>query len=381
MKYIWGKYKDHEFEKNLSQVYETVVFWRKNLLLLPSGKAGKRFIGEVSRLMSEWLHDSPLKDIAFKAIMVMPSLLLQKPSQKSKSKDHLRALERRLELWESGEVMELLKESDTIQKNMKATNKTTSINEISKKFTREMRKGNVHNAMKLLINNMKNGVLPLNKKTLEQLKQKHPQRRDADPEIMLPDKPEEIHPIKFDSIDAENVRKAALKTRGGAGPSGLDADGWKRIFTSNQFGDSTDDLCKTFAEVIKKLFTVENQSTSLEAFLVNRLIPLDKNRGLRPIVVSEILRRIARKVIVSHLKEDVIRSVGSLQVCAGQDAGFESLIHAMRTIYEDQSAEAVLLLDASNAFNSINRNVFLHNIEVIYPSIARYVKNCYSVNS
>ena len=199
MKFICGKYKDHEFEKNLSQVYETVVFWRKNLLLLPSGKAGKRFIGEVSRLMSEWLHDSPLKDIAFKAIMVMPSLLLQKPLQKSKSKDHLRALVRRLQLWESGEVMELLKESETIQKNMKTTNKTTFIDEISKKFTREMRKSNVHNAMKLLTNNMKNGVLPLNKKTLEQLKQKHPQRRDANPEIMLPEKTEEIHPIKFES--------------------------------------------------------------------------------------------------------------------------------------------------------------------------------------
>ena len=127
--------------------------------------------------------------------------------------------------------MELLEESDTIQKNMKPTNKTTYINVISKKFTREMRKGNIHNAMKLLTNNMKNGVLPLDKKTLEQLKQKHLQRRDADPEIMLPDNPEEIHPIMFDSIDAENVRKAALKTRGGAGPSGLDADGWKRIFT------------------------------------------------------------------------------------------------------------------------------------------------------
>ena len=53
-----------------------------------------------------------------------------------------------------------------------------------------MRKGNVHKAMKLLNNNMKNSVLPLNKKSLEQLKQNHPQRRDADPEIMLPDKPE-----------------------------------------------------------------------------------------------------------------------------------------------------------------------------------------------
>ena len=261
------------------------------------------------------------------------------------------------------------------------TNKTTFINEISKKFTREMRKGNIHNAMKLLTNNMKIGVLPLTKKTLEQLKQKHPQRRDADPEIMLPDKPEEIHPIKFDSIDAENVRKAALNTRGGAGPSGLDTDGWKRIFTSNQFGDSTDDLCKTFSEVIKKLCTVQNQSTSLKAFLANRLIPLDKNPGLRPIGVGEVLRRIPGKVIVSYLIEDVIQSVGSLQVCAGQDAGCESLIHAMRTICEDQSAEAVLLVDTSSAFNSINRNVFFHNAEVICPSIVGYVKNCYSVNS
>ena len=40
-----------------------------------------------------------------------------------------------------------------------------------------------------------------------------------------------------------------------------------------------------------------------------------------------------------------------------------------------------MLVDASNAFNSINKNVFLHNVEVICPSIARYVKNCYSVNS
>ena len=101
------------------------------------------------------------------------------------------------------------------------------------------------------------------------------------------------------------------------------------------------------------------------------MISLDKNPGLKPIGVDEILRRIAAKVIVSHLKEDVTQSVGSLQVCAGQGAGCESLIHAMRTIYEDQSAEAVLLVDASNAFNSINRNVFLHNVEVICPSISR----------
>ena len=70
----------------------------------------------------------------------------------------------------------------------------------------------------------------------------------------------------------------------------------------------------------------------------------------------------------------------SLQVCAGHEAGCESFIHAMCTVYENQSAEAVLLVDASNAFNSINRNTFLDNVEIIRPSITRYVKNCYSLS-
>ena len=70
--------------------------------------------------MNEWIHQLPLKVIAFKAITVMPSLLLQKPSRKSKSKDHLKALESRLKLWHTGEIMELLKEAETIQKDLKS---------------------------------------------------------------------------------------------------------------------------------------------------------------------------------------------------------------------------------------------------------------------
>ena len=73
--------------------------------------------------------------------------------------------------------------------------------------------------------------------------------------------------------------------------------------------------------------------------------------------------------------------MGSLQVCAGHEAGCETLIHAMRTVYEELSAETVLLVAASNAFSSVNRNAFLHNVEIICPSIARYVKNCYSLSN
>ena len=50
----------------------------------------------------------------------------------------------------------------------------------------------------------------------------------------------------------------------------------------------------------------------------------------------------------------------------------------MHKIYEDQSSEVVLLVDISNAFNSINRNAFIHNITVICPPPAKFVRNVYA---
>ena len=52
-------------------------------------------------------------------------------------------------------------------------------------------------------------------------------------DVLLTDKPEQVHPIKFDAIDADLVKGAAVRTRGGAGPSRLDSDGWRRILITN----------------------------------------------------------------------------------------------------------------------------------------------------
>ena len=48
------------------------------------------------------------------------------------------------------------------------------------------------------------------------------------------------------------------------------------------------------------------KTQTIETFLSCRLIPLDKNPGLRPIGVGEVLRRIAGKVIVSVLKNALV---------------------------------------------------------------------------
>ena len=56
-------------------------------------------------------------------------------------------------------------------------------------------------------------------------------------------------------------------------------------------------------------------------------------------------------------KEDIAKVVGSLQLCAGQEAGSEAAIHVMHSIFEANETEAILLVDAEIVFNSINRNV------------------------
>ena len=73
---------------------------------------------------------------------------------------------------------------------------------------------------------MPNGTLPLTKKTLEKLQFKHPDKKSASPEMLLADPPKKVHPVRFDEINEECVKKAAIRTAGGAGPSGLDGEGW-----------------------------------------------------------------------------------------------------------------------------------------------------------
>ena len=142
MHYTWGRYSDIEFEENVTFIYEHIVYWKKNLFLLPTGKAGKLFIDELTKLFNAWIDDSPLKKIAMKAVMIMPSLLLQKPLKESKSKDHLKALEQRMKLLQLGDLLELLLESLTIQRNLKLVkgSKTVAQSTVPKSLWKKCRR-------------------------------------------------------------------------------------------------------------------------------------------------------------------------------------------------------------------------------------------------
>ena len=74
-------------------------------------------------------------------------------------------------------------------------------------------------------------------------------------------------------------------------------------------------------------------------------------------------------------------SAGPLQAAGGAKGGAEAAIHAMRTIFEKEDTEAVILVDASNLFNSLNRQVALHNVQRTCPAFATILINTSRVSS
>ena len=107
------------------------------------------------------------------------------------------------------------------------------------------------------------------------------------------------------------------------------------------------------------------------------MIALDKCQGVRPIGVCETARRIISKAVLSTIKDDIQDAAGSLQLCVGQIAGIEAAIHFMTESFLSKSTEAVLLMDVSNTFNSLNRDAALHNIRHVCPSLATVLINTY----
>ena len=70
-----------------------------------------------------------------------------------------------------------------------------------------------------------------------------------------------------------------------------------------------------------------------------------------------------------------------MQVCAGHEAGCEVGVHAMDSIFSNDNTDNVLLIDAKNAFNSVNGIAFILNVKILCHTIAKFVSNCYSSSS
>ena len=92
-------------------------------------------------------------------------------------------------------------------------------------------------------------------------------------------------------------------------------------------------------------------------------------------------RRITVKAVLQIVKGDLQEATGTKQLCTGQIAGVETAIHSVHDLFQHKDTEAVLLIDASNAFNSLNRKVALYNVQFTCPELSAILQNTYGAPS
>ena len=77
------------------------------------------------------------------------------------------------------------------------------------------------------------------------------------------------------------------------------------------------------------------------------------------------------------MKTDIQEAAGPLQMATGLQSGAEAAIHSMKEMFDDEQTDVVILVDASNKFNSLSRNSALHNIQILCPQFSTILINTY----
>ena len=109
------------------------------------------------------------------------------------------------------------------------------------------------------------GPLTLTPEVLEKLKAKHPQVSEVMDECLLQGPVNFVPPGIFYVIDEQKIHEAAMKTKGSAGPLGMDVELYRRIKCSRNFSTVGKKLREEISILTRKLLTTSFIHLSLKA--------------------------------------------------------------------------------------------------------------------
>jgi len=113
------------------------------------------------------------------------------------------------------------------------------------------------------------------------------------------------------------------------------------------------------------------------------LVALRKSSGgVRPIAVGCTLRRLLAKVACNLVAADMSQLLPPLQLGYGVRGGSEAAVHAARHFLDSMvTAQAMVKLDFTNAFNSVRRDRMLEAVQSLCPVIYPFVHSVYATPS
>ena len=375
----WGQYEGIDvIEREIEAAHLKITTWRNNVFQMPRNETGKEAIKELSRLLKFFNNKTPWEPVATNLLIIFLPLMLQKPSANSKNRDHIIYLKKRLTWWKEGRLPQIMSECEEIQRRLQSSKKKKEETAL-RGFTRLMLIGKVRQALKLVdADSEVTGVHVMCEEIRRTLQDKHPNAEPAQEHVLDERVVPDVEGVVFEAITSKMVQKAAKDMSGSGGPTRIDVDTWKHLLCSRVFGKLSEELADEIALLAKRICREDIPHEHLKLLWDCRLIPLMKDdNGTRPVGIGETVRRIIGKCVMKVVKEDVQLASGTLQTCAGMESGIEAAIHAMSAAFSEDTCEAVLLVDADNAFNRLNRKVALHNIQRTCPQVYKYLHNSY----
>jgi hypothetical protein len=217
------------------------------------------------------------------------------------------------------------------------------------------------------------GTAPVNGVNLSILKDKHPEGP----------LPADIETGASLIVEPSVVKKCIQSFIAGTacGLSGLQAQHLRDSFRTNQ-PLQNDWMLKKITALVNVLLSGNVHPLVAHYITTSPLIALKKpDQGLRPIAIGEIWRRLVSKCAVHEVRTPTLEYFSPHQLGVGSPGGAEAIVHTAQAIIDEfghDDSYALLKIDFKNAFNLVNRNVFLCEIKAKYPALLSWVKLCYS---
>ena len=316
-----------------------------------------------------------------KFFMLARCILISPPrGGRSHWRDTLKLIRSRIQKWREGKFLELwsdvaaadsrLKLRHLSQKSKCSPESLRRVN--SSRARQAVEDGEYRKAIQYLTSS---GLAQVSTDVVNEMVIKHPSG-------VPPSFPSDSVPSPVEVAEA-NVIKAlrSFPTGTAPGPSGLRANHLKEaVFCPSP--DRANYAVLSLTKLINLLCAGATPPAVSPHLCGASLFPCKKkDGGLRPIAVGEVLRRLTSKCVAKAVQSEALRVLAPLQVGVGVPAGCEAIVHSMADVLEDSSippeGRFTLLVDFSNAFNSVDRGAMFREVRSRIPSMAAWIENCY----
>ena len=331
-------------------------------------------VGDICRT----IVSDPLDLGSWVKFFMLARCILANPPRGGRShwRDTQKAVRSRIAKWKAGQLLELW--DDILVENNRLKN-------IFEKRINSPVHGNIHRARRAVVDGQfrkalqtlsSAGFAPSSSDVYDAMLSKHPQ--SAPPPIPSTPVPPAIQVSELDVVRALQ----SFPNGTAPGPSSLRANHLKEaVFCPSPI--KSDFALKGLMGVIN-LLAAGRAPRNIIPFLcgASLLACQKKDGGLRPIAVGEVLRRLTSKCVVRAVQSEAVTLLSPLQVGVGVSAGCEAIVHSLASILNDGSilpeSRCTLLVDFSNAFNSIDRGLMFEEARARIPSMSSWLECCYS---